>query len=94
MILQLKYMPIVMNPARIASSDWKYYRNAMVCDTPYLQNEFGDPRFFFYVFNIILSFSACRQSFKKNLYMGNFRRRRTSLNDATSFFVLFFYFVV
>ena len=23
MILQLKYMPIVMNPARIASSDWK-----------------------------------------------------------------------
>ena len=23
MILQLKYTPIVMNPARIASSDWK-----------------------------------------------------------------------
>ena len=23
MILQLKYMPIVMNPARIASGDWK-----------------------------------------------------------------------
>ena len=23
MILQLKYMPIGMNPARIASSDWK-----------------------------------------------------------------------
>ena len=23
MILQLKYMPIVMNPARISSSDWK-----------------------------------------------------------------------
>ena len=23
MILQLQYMPIVMNPARIASSDWK-----------------------------------------------------------------------
>ena len=23
MILQLKYMPMVMNPARIASSDWK-----------------------------------------------------------------------
>ena len=23
MILQLKYIPIVMNPARIASSDWK-----------------------------------------------------------------------
>ena len=24
MILQLKYMPIVMNPARIASNDWKW----------------------------------------------------------------------
>ena len=36
----------------------------MVCDTPYLQNEFGDPRFF-YVFNLILSFSTCSQSFKK-----------------------------
>ena len=23
MILQLKYIPIVMNPARVASSDWK-----------------------------------------------------------------------
>ena len=40
-------------------------RNAMVCDTPYLQNEFGDPRFFFYVFNLILSFSTCSQSLKK-----------------------------
>ena len=36
----------------------------MVCDTPYLQNEFGGPRFF-YVFNLILSFSTCSQSFKK-----------------------------
>ena len=26
MILQLKYMPTVMNPARIASSDWKSYK--------------------------------------------------------------------
>ena len=25
MILQLKYMPTVMNPPRIASSDWKSY---------------------------------------------------------------------
>ena len=39
-------------------------RHAMVCDTPYLQNEFGDPRFF-YVYNLILSFSTCSQSFKK-----------------------------
>ena len=36
----------------------------MVCDAPYLQNEFGDPDFV-YVFNIILSFSTCSQSFKK-----------------------------
>ena len=34
MILQLKYMPIAMNP-----------KNAMFFDAPYLQNEFGDPRF-------------------------------------------------
>ena len=39
-------------------------RNAMVCDTLYLKNEFGDPRFF-YVFNLILSFSTCTQSFNK-----------------------------
>ena len=45
MILQLKYMLIVMNPAdsrRMTGNP----RNAMVCATPYLQNEFGDPRFF------------------------------------------------
>ena len=68
-ILQLKYMPIVMNPARIASSDWNP-RNAMFFDAPYLQNDF------FYVFNIILSFSTCSQSFKKNLYVGKFGRER------------------
>ena len=45
MILQLNYMPIVMNPARIASVAGNP-RNAMICDAPYLQNEFGDPRFF------------------------------------------------
>ena len=39
-------------------------RDAMVCDAPYLQNEFGDPNFF-YVFNMILSFSTSSQSFKK-----------------------------
>ena len=36
----------------------------MICDAPYLQFEFGDPRIF-YVFNIILSFSTCSQSLKK-----------------------------
>ena len=34
----------------------------MDCDVSYLQTEFGDPQFF-YVFNIILSFSTCSQSF-------------------------------
>ena len=36
----------------------------MVCDTPYLQNDLSDPRFFC-VFNLISSFSTCSQSFKK-----------------------------
>ena len=39
-------------------------RNDMVSDTPYLQHEFSNPRFF-YVFNLILSFSTSSQSFKK-----------------------------
>ena len=46
MILQLKNMPIVMNPARIARIVTGNPRKAMVFDTPYLQNESGDPRFF------------------------------------------------
>ena len=75
MILQLKSMMIAMNPARIALSDC---RNAMVCDMPYLQNEFGDPQFF-YVFNPILSFSSSSQSFKKNLYVGSFGRERLQI---------------
>ena len=45
MILQLKYMPLVMYPARIAPLTGNH-RIAMVYDAPYLQNEFGDPRFF------------------------------------------------
>ena len=31
----------------------------MVCDAPYLQNEFGDPQ----IFNIILSFSTYSEDF-------------------------------
>ena len=38
--------------------------NAMICDTRYLQNEFSDPDFF-YVFNLVLSFSTYSQSFNK-----------------------------
>ena len=43
-------------------------RNVMVCDAPYLQNEFDDLHFFFfffYVFNKILSFFTYRDGFKK-----------------------------
>ena len=50
-------------------------RNAMVCATPYLQNEFGDPNFF-YVFNLILSFSTGSQSFKKICAWEVFGRER------------------
>ena len=64
MILQLKYMPILRNPVRLIASRTGNPRNAMVCDTFILQNEFGDPRNL-YVFNIILSFSTCSQSLKK-----------------------------
>ena len=35
----------------------------MVYDAPYLQNVLGDPRFF-YVFNLILSFSTRSESFE------------------------------
>ena len=76
MILQLKYMPIVMNPARIASSDWNP-RNAMICDTPYLQNEFGDPRSFFTFLIQFYHFLPAVKVFKKSV-RGNFWAR-TSL---------------
>ena len=71
MILQLKYMPIVMNLARITGDR----KNAMVCATPYLQNKFSDPRFF-YVFNLVLSFSTCSESFKKICTWEAFGRER------------------
>ena len=60
MILQLKYMPIVMNPARIS----RVTRNAMVCDRPYPPKKFGDPRFFTF---LILSdhFQPAVKVFKK-----------------------------
>ena len=45
-------------------------RNAMVCNTRYLQNEFGDPPFF-YVFNLMLSFSPCSGA-RKSLREGTF----------------------
>ena len=49
-ILQLKYMPIVMNPSWIALNDWKSYKcsglRCALIKNKYLQNKFGDPRFF------------------------------------------------
>ena len=64
MILQLKYMPIVRNPVRIASSDWKSWK----CYGLWYalsSKRVRWPPIFFYVFNLILSFSTCSQSFKK-----------------------------
>ena len=48
----------------------------MVCDAPYFQNEFGDLHFFFYVFDIILSFSTYSKKIEKNLCVGTFGRER------------------
>ena len=45
LLIQLKYMPIVMNPPE-SPRVTRNPRNAMVYDAPYLQNECGDPRFF------------------------------------------------
>ena len=81
LILQRKYMPIVWirpESPRVTGNP----RNAMVCDTPYLQNEFGDPRFF-YVFNLSLSFSTCSQSFKKSV-RGNFWARTSLISVKSS----------
>ena len=65
MILQVKYNYADSNESsrelpRVTGNP----RNSIVCDAPYLQNEFGDP-LFFYVFNITLVFSTYGQSFKK-----------------------------
>ena len=47
----------------------------MVCDVPYLQNEFGDPRFFLrFLYNLIIFY--LQSKFKKNLYVGTFERER------------------
>ena len=54
MILQVKYNYADSNESsrelpRVTGNP----RNSIVCDAPYLQNEFGDP-LFFYVLNIIM----------------------------------------
>ena len=60
MILQLKYMSIVMNPARITSSleilKLLWFVMRLIFKTSSVTPDF------FYVFNIILSFSNCSQT--------------------------------
>ena len=72
MILQLKYLLIAMNPSRIASGDWKSQKCHGLWCALSSKRVWWPP--FFYVFNIILSFSTYSQSLKKNLYMGTFGR--------------------
>ena len=71
MILQVKYMPIVMNPAKILEMLWSELR--LILKTSSVTPDF------FYVFYRILSFSTVSQSFKQNLCVGSFWAR-TSLN--------------
>ena len=59
MILQLKYIPIVMNPARIASCDLLWPMMRIIFKASSVTPDF------FYVFNLILSFSTCSESFEK-----------------------------
>ena len=54
-------------------------KNAIVYYAPYLQNEFGDPVIFFYVFNLIYHFLTAVKVLKK-LYVGTFGRERPSMN--------------
>ena len=63
-ILQLKYMPIVMNPAKIASSDCKILEMLWSLIHLIFKKSSETPDFF-NVFNLILSFSTYSQSFKK-----------------------------
>ena len=64
MILQLKYMPRVMRPARIASSDWKSYKCYGLCYA-LSSKRVRWPPISFYGSYLMLSFPTCRQSFKK-----------------------------
>ena len=61
MIFQLKYLPIVMNPVRIASEILKMLRSVirLIFKTSSVTPDY------FYVFKLILSFSTCSQSCKK-----------------------------
>ena len=69
-----------MNPARIASSDFEILKMLWSMMRLIFKTSSVTPDFF-YVFNIILSFSNCSQSFKKSV-RGNFWARTSlTLND-------------
>ena len=62
MILQLKYMLIVMNPARI---EWLEILQMLWFVIRLIFKTSSVTPDFFYVFNLILSFSTCSESFEK-----------------------------
>ena len=79
-----------MNPARIA---WvtENPRNAMVCDTPYLQNEFGDPQFFFTFLNLFYhslpKVKVLKKICTRELLGANVLKCKTKLNWITTLFM-------
>ena len=75
MILQVKYMPIVMNPARIASNFLKILKMLWSELRLILKTSSVTPDFF-KVFYRILSFSTVSQSLKKICVWEVFGRER------------------
>ena len=74
MILQLKNMPIVVNPVRIAANDGKSEKCYGLCYA-LSSNEFGDLRFFLrFESNLIIFY--LQSKFEKYLYAGSFGRER------------------
>ena len=59
------FLSIVMNPARIASSDWKSQQFFGLSVMRLILKTASVTLDCFYVFNIILSFSTCNQTYKK-----------------------------
>ena len=80
MIPQLKYMPLVMNPARIASSDWKLEMLWSVMRLIFKTSSVTSD-FFFFFFCIILSFFFFEVNVSKKSVRGKFWAR-TSLSYA------------
>ena len=63
-------------------------RNAMVCDAPYLQNQFGDPHFFFgrSLPFLFLSVHFTKKQ-KKNLYVGSFNYFAYTLQKEANWYM-------